>query len=87
MKYFVVAVRDRAADVFGVPQFVASIGGAIRAFGDEVNREDLKNAFFMHPEDFDLYELGRYDDATGSFECLTVPKQVAIGKDMRIPRN
>lgn len=87
MKYQIVAVRDRAADVYGVPQFVGSLGAAIRAFGDECNREDRTNAFFMHPEDFDLYSLGVYDDATGHFDMLPLTKQIAIGKDMKIVRS
>lgn len=83
MKYLIVCVRDRAADVYGVPMFVASIGGAIRSFGDEVNRSAENNPFYMHPEDFDLYSIGTFDDTSGSFEC-GVPKQIAVGKDMSI---
>lgn len=81
MRYKIVAVRDRAADVFGQPFFVPSIGGAIRSFGDEVNRKDSNNAFSQHPEDFDLYLLGEYDDNDGSFATVA-PKQVAVGKDL-----
>lgn len=84
MKLFVVAVRDRAADVFGVPQFVASIGGAIRSFGDQVRAEDKNNPLNQHPEDFDLFKIGSYDDATASFELLERPEQIAIGKDYSV---
>lgn len=78
----IVAVRDRAADVFGQPNFVASIGAAIRAFGDEVNRSgDPNNAFNKHPEDFDLYEIGEYDDSTAELIPIK-PRQLAIGKDL-----
>lgn len=81
MKLKIVAVRDRAADCFGMPNFVASIGGAIRSFADEINRKADNNPLSMHPEDFDLYELGEYDDASGSFETIK-PRQIAIGKDL-----
>lgn len=76
----IVAVRDRAADVFGQPYFVASLGAAIRSFGDEVNRKAENNPLNAHPEDFDLYELGSYNDELGSFETFQ-PRQIAIGKE------
>lgn len=87
MKYYVVCVRDRAADVFGAPNFVVSIGGAIRSFSDEINREgDANNMFNKHPDDFDLYKLGLFDDQTATFECGS-PEQIAVGKDLRIRNN
>lgn len=86
MRYIVVAVRDRAADAYGVPVFVASLGQGIRSFSDEVNRDAEGNAMAAHPDDFDLYSLGTYDDATGNFEC-SIPKQVCVGKDVRIKKN
>lgn len=80
MNLFVVSVRDRAADVFGQPMFVVSIGGAVRSFADEVNRVDPQNVLNRHPEDFDLYVLGSFDDNTGAFTTES-PRQIAIGKD------
>lgn len=83
MKYYVFAVRDRAADVFGQPHFATSIGSAIRSFSDEVNRSADNNIFNKHPDDFDLYHLGSYDDNTGFFEC-GAPQQIAVGKDLLV---
>lgn len=81
----VLCVRDRGADVFGQPTFHLSVGAASRAFADEINRQDDNNVMFKHPEDFDLYVLGIYDDGTGSFET-GVPRQVVVGKDVVIKR-
>jgi hypothetical protein len=39
---------------------------------------------FNHPDDFDLYELGRFDDVTGRFDLHDDPKVVAIGKQVKI---
>lgn len=79
----VLAVRDRAADVFGHPMFVAAVGIAARSFSDEVNAVREGNALNAHPEDFDLYHLATYDDRTGRFECVADgPRQIAIGKDV-----
>lgn len=82
MKYIVIAVRDRAADVYGVPMFVASRGGAIRSFADEINRPADGNVYAKHPEDFDLFEVGTFDDNSCSFDLLDRPLQIAVGKDL-----
>lgn len=83
MIYKIVALRDRAADVFSVPQFVPSIGAAVRSFGDAINSKS-EEALCKHPEDFDLFELGSFDDNEGTFN-VHVPRQVAVGKDMVRP--
>lgn len=81
MKLIVLSVRDRAADCFGQPMFVVSLGGAIRSFGDEINRKDVNNQLSKHPEDFDLYQIGEFDD--NSAELIPCkPRQVAVGKDL-----
>lgn len=81
MILYVVAVRDRSADAFGQPNFVTALGSAIRSFGDEINNPREGNVLNAHPEDFDLYELGSYDDNLGSFQLLDRPRQIAVGKD------
>lgn len=80
MRYKVVCIRDRAADVFSTPVFVANTGIAVRSFADEINRVGENNQMNKHPEDFDLYGLGEWDDETGEFEG-TRPTQLAVGKD------
>lgn len=83
MKLHVLSVRDRAADVFGQPMFVPAVGVGVRSFVDELNRQGPDNVLSRHPEDFDLYELGTYDDNTGRFQQLDDgPRQVAVGKDL-----
>ena len=37
----------------------------IRSMADEVNRADASNDMYRHPEDFELYDLGVFDDSTG----------------------
>ena len=82
MKLHIIAVRDRAADVYGQPQFVASVGMAIRSFSDEINRDAADNILSKHPEDFDLFLLGLYDDQSASFDVDSPPRQLAVGKDV-----
>lgn len=81
MRYKILAIRDRALDAYGQPFFSASTGAAIRSFSDEINRASPDNQLFKHPEDFDLFLLGEFDDQTGEFDS-TRPAQVSVGKDL-----
>lgn len=83
MRYKILAIRDRAIDSYGQPFYSASVGGAIRSFSDEVNRVAENNQLNKHPEDFDLFLLGEFDDQTGEFD-VTRPAQVCVGKDVII---
>lgn len=67
MILYVLATRDIKANVYGTPMFVPHIGQHIRAFGDECQREDRNNPLWMHPEDYELVQLGEWDDTTGAF--------------------
>lgn len=84
MRLIMCAVRDRAADAYARPMFVPSVGIAIRSFSDEVNRKAEDNQMYNHADDFDLYELGEYDDETAKFIILDTPKQLAIGKQVKV---
>lgn len=77
------AVFDTAVQAFGRPIFVPAIGAATRSFTDEVNRKDQDNQLNQHPEDFELYYLADFDEATGTF-ITTEPKRILTrGKDLK----
>ena len=80
----IVSVRDSAAEAFGRPMYLQSLGVAIRSFTDEVNRDDKDNQLFNHPDDFDLYELGVFDDSIGKYELRDNPTVIVRGKDVKI---
>lgn len=84
MKLILCSVKDRAADAYARPMFVPSTGVAIRSFSDEINRSDADNQLYNHPDDFDLYEFGEFDDNNGSFELLEQPKLLSLGKQVKI---
>lgn len=84
MKLVLCSVKDRAADAYGRPMFVPSVGVAIRSFSDEVNRKDADNQLYNHPDDFDLYEFGEFDDNTGLFTLYEQPKLLSLGKQVKI---
>jgi hypothetical protein len=84
MKMVIISIKDTAADAFGRPVYVATEGVAIRQFQDEVNRASEDNQIYRHPDDFHLYQLGTFDDVTGLFDILPVPKLVARAKELMI---
>lgn len=60
------AVRDSAMNAFMRPFVVPAVGMAIRSFSDEVNRVAEGNALNAHPEDYELYSIGTFDEETGA---------------------
>jgi hypothetical protein len=83
MLQVIVSVKDTAAQAFGRPVFVPAIPVAVRSFRDEVNRKDSTEDLARHPDDFELYELGTFDDATGIVQVLEAPRMVARAKDLK----
>ena len=75
----VCAVKDSAADAFGRPFFVPTIGLAMRSFIDEVNNRE--SPFHAHPDDYTLYEIGEFDDNTGALVSFEFPRLVIRGKE------
>lgn len=85
MKLYIVVMRDSVADVFGMPNFVASLGSAVRSFGDECQRPhsvERPNPLNQHPADFELFHVGSYDDATCTFE-IHEPRSLALGSSYK----
>lgn len=91
MKLQVFAVRDRAIGAFMQPWFAPSVGAAIRAFTDSVN--DATSPWNKHPDDYDLWHLGEWDDQNGRFEVSEsgvlagAVAQIALGKQVVIKVN
>lgn len=82
-KLGVFAIRDRAIDAFMNPFCAPSNGMAIRSFSDEVNRDD--SPMNKHPDDYELYKLGVWDQDTGEFvnerSMLQVAKNIIVRKE------
>lgn len=81
MQRIVVAVRDRAMDMYLQPFMVPTVGAAVRSFADEINRHDAEAVMSKHPEDYDLYQIALFDENTGIYSD-NKPRQIAVGKDM-----
>lgn len=78
----VFSVKDRAIDAFGTPMFFQTKGQAIRSFTDEVNRASEDNILYKHADDYDLFELGRFNAQTAMFES-TGPTLTIMGRDVK----
>lgn len=78
----IVIIRDIKANCYGNPIFVASLGGAIRSFGDEVNKTD-GNPIAQHPSDYELYNAGDFDSETGEFKLLPKMEQIALASNFK----
>jgi len=86
MELFVMSVRDIAVDSFGAPFCAVKIEKARRDFGDAVNDDSSRdNKFYLHPEHFELYHLGMWNDETGLFNTFPNPRQICVGSELRKP--
>jgi len=85
MQLQIIITRDIVANVYGMPVFVPHIGHAIRSFGDECKNKDPKNILGQHPEDFELWHVGEYNDDNGTFLLYNADnrKQLAVGANYR----
>lgn len=80
MKYFLFSVKDTATQLFAQPFPSAAEMAAIRSVRDLVGKAD--NAVGQHPEDYELHQIGMFDDNTGVIDALSPPRLVARCKDL-----
>lgn len=81
MIFQIVAIHDRALDAYQQPFIVRALGEAIRAFQDALNKQE--SPMHNHPDDYDLFHIGNYDDHTAQIESIK-PQQIAIGKQLKV---
>lgn len=80
MKLSAFSIRDNALAAFLRPFFAPTRGMAHRMFQDEIN--NAQGDMFKHPDDYELHEIGTWDDATGAFKNIG-PELVVRGKDVK----
>lgn len=80
MKLIICSLFDRAIQAYGRPFFVPHVNAAVRGFTDEVNNP--QSDLFKHPADYDLFQLGDFDDSDGSFALLKKPEFVIAAKSV-----
>lgn len=82
MKFTLVAVKDNAVESFQPVNTVRARGEALRGFIDAVNNPQNQQ-LHAHPEDFDLYVIGYFDDQTGILERVEQPERIMRGIDAK----
>lgn len=81
----VMSVYDSAAQLFGQPFYVPAVAAAVRSVRDETNRAAADNALFQHPEDFELFHIGDFDDVSGLLTAVSPCVRIARVKDLAEP--
>lgn len=77
----VFGVRDAKALAFLQPFFSSQVGTAVRAFDEECNKES--SPFYKWPGDYNLYELGDFDDQTGELIACSPIKLLGVASDFK----
>lgn len=75
-------IYDQQAQTYARPMFFPNDATAKRAVGDEVNRHAPDNSLAMHPDDYQLYHLGTFNDDTGELKPNDRPTLVAHCKQL-----
>lgn len=79
----IVAIKDTAARVYGIPFVVQAAAQAVRSLRDEVNNKDSSSDVARHPADFELYEIASFDDDTGMVYPAASPVLLVRAKDLK----
>ena len=68
MQQPMIATYDKKTALFGPPFVARHIGEAIREW--DIVRKDTNTKFGKNPEDFDLYQIGYFDDESAQVELV-----------------
>lgn len=74
MKYKVFTIYDTKGETYNMPWFVKTHGEAERTFSNLANDERTNIA--KNPEDYDLFQIGEFDDQTGTLTPHQTPTHV-----------
>lgn len=75
------SVLDTKADAFMPPFFFSTVGQAVRAFKELAN--DASSSPGRHPNDFRLYCIGTFDDATAAIRPLEQVEPLGYAADYK----
>jgi len=66
MELKVFAIYDNKAEAFKTPFFMLTVAEAIRAFSNLATEKG--HLFNQNPHDFQLFQLGKFDNITGTID-------------------
>lgn len=80
------ALYDKKQEQFLLPFFVPTLGVAYRSIQDEISRGGEGNMLAAHPGDFQIFEIGVFDEDTGHFATGSIPRMVCeVGQLLSSP--
>jgi len=82
MKIAMYSVYDSKTNVFAQPNFLINRGAALRAWADACN--DPQSNISKHPGDYTIFEIGTWDDETGTIEMH--PAKISLGTAVEFVR-
>lgn len=68
MILFIYSIYDEKVESYSTPFFAATNPAAIRMFTDLAT--DGQSSVSKHPQDYTLYQVGKWDDSTGQIETF-----------------
>ncbi len=77
------AIYDTKADAYLQPFFTNNKHTALRMFGDLVN--DPNHQFAKHAGDYVLFQIGSYNDQTGTLEKLSANINLGLALEFQQP--
>lgn len=77
----VLAIRDVKSECFKAPHFSIAVGSAIREFGDACSNPD--SFISKHKEDYQLYQVGTFDEVQGVLVPFNVPVLLCSATDFK----
>lgn len=82
MELLAFSIYDAKGEHFSPPMFERTIGQALRMFSDEANNPDSQ--LHRHAEDFSIFQVGKFDQATG---VLTPQTPTSLGTALEYQNN
>lgn len=82
MIYILCVIHDRSVNAYINLHCVRAEGQAIRQFQDAIN-DPQAGSIHKHPDDYDLYRVGTYDDDGGTIQTEE-KRKLADGKQLSI---
>lgn len=81
MKLICFSIRDAKTMAWGPPVTARTPGEALRSFSDEVNGDKSRSMIALHPEDFEMFQIGSFDTDTGD---MTPEHAVSLAKGVNL---
>lgn len=75
---------DRKTEFHHPPLYAHNTGHALRVFGDMFANPQLP--FGKHPEDYQVFEVGSFDDQTATVLPVERPHLIAAGTELMVDK-